>query len=105
MSDTRFDKLEDKLDKLKDEIAQLNTTVATGFAVYNKQLEIHIEATNQNRDAIKFTNSEVTRVKEELEPIKDHVKFIKKFGVLAGKVAVFLAGAASLIFAAIEALK
>lgn len=82
MSEKRFDKLEEKIDDLKSEMAELKTAVFTGFAVYNKQLEIHIKATDQNSSAIKFTNEEITKVKEELEPIKDHVKFLKKLGAL-----------------------
>lgn len=70
MSEKRFDKIDDKMEELTDKISKLETTVSTGFTVYNHQLEIHIKGTNENRDEIKL-------VRAEIEPIKDHVKFIK----------------------------
>lgn len=97
MNETRFDKLDDKLDDLKDEVAELKTVVSTGFAVYNEQLQIHIKGTNDNRDSIKITNIKIDEIKNELEPIKDHVNFIKKLGVLVIKIVTALVALGGLL--------
>ena len=90
MSDERFTRLEDKLDALKDdvkgEIAELKAVVQTGFAVYNEQLKIHIRGTEDNRDAIKLTNVQISRVEQRLAPIEGHVLFLRQLGKLAVKI-------------------
>lgn len=66
MRDDSFKRLEDKLDKLDERL----DTVDKHLAVYNVELERHIEGTIQNRNAINL-------LKEELTPIKDHVHTLK----------------------------
>lgn len=97
MSEKRFDKIDEKMDDMTEKLSRLETAVSTGFAVYNKQLEIHIKATEQNKDAIKLTNVEVTKIQEDIEPLKDSMKFAKTLfkllfalGTLAGMIIAIL---------------
>lgn len=101
MSEKRFDKIEEKMDEVKDEISKLNTIVATGFAVYNEQLKIHIKATEQNRDSIKLTNIEVDKVKNDILPLKENMKFLSKLG----KLLVALGTGAGIILGILEYFK
>lgn len=91
--DPRLDRLEDKIDKLIDKVENTNDRlvgVEKELVVYNNQLEIHIKATNENRDSIKNVDVRVETLEEKSKFISSVILFLK----ITGAFATFILGVA-----------
>lgn len=78
--DNKLDKIDTKLDGL---VAK-TTEIEKHLAVYNKELERHIEGTVQNREAIKLLDKKLSPIQSHVDRIDGALKLIGIVSILVG---------------------
>lgn len=88
--DEKFQRLENKVDKISENVSSMDKNLA----IYNEQLKIHIEGTEQNRESIKFLQ---TKIEAEFKPVNKHINMVEGALKFIGAVAVLVGVVVSIL--------
>lgn len=86
----KLDKIEDKFEKKFDKLDSRVDDIDKKLAVYNQQLEIHIQgvitAREENKILREYIDSETTKIVDDIKPIGDHVQKLQTYASFTLKV-------------------